>query len=1314
MKICIVDKLGLCYDGDTLSKQGLGGSESAVILIAKELSKVGFNVTVVNNCIGASYSAPGTYENVRYIDNSEAHLHTDVYDAVIVSRSIYPFLENYKYPFIPTATKRILWLHDTFIEGDQSVEQMVTSGIIHHIFTLSDFHTDYVLNCEHGIRRNFEVLKKYIFQTRNGAVCHIPEVDLSKKDKNHFVYNASATKGMIPLVERIWPEIKRQIPNARLTIIGGYYRFRDNAEPDAQENTVQRFSQDPRLAELGITFTGVISQKEIAGILANAYMMVYPGAFPETFGISTLESLMYNTPLVTTKFGALEETAIDKACYHINYAVEPNSLFPNIDARDQERKFIETVLYAYNTDYLHQQKQNYCNVIKDVAGWDTIALQWKQFLYSITDNFLSITEYKKVNRINQKVSRIFGRTINMPAQKVYESYGDQRPVTVVSPFWNAEKYIQKNILSVAQQNYDNYIHILIDDASTDNSCNVAIETIKSLPVEIQHRFLLLKNDKNQGAIFNQINAISEYSIDNSIVMLLDGDDWLVNNPTLFHYYNDLYDQGYEFTYGSMWSVVDSIPLISQEYPSDVKSLRDYRNHFFNWKIPYTHLRTCLKSYFDKLDHTKFKDVSGGWMRSGADNPLFYELIEQVDPTKIYCNREIVCNYNDANPLNDYKVRGTEQNRNADLSYAKNNIPTKAYILKTSNPLSLEYATIAAESCDRIGLKWEYFEGYENADADTVWKTNTLGITSYLENMIPPAACCTASHFKIWEKIRDNKECAIILEHDAVMLQPINIPIPDNRIVALGYKLRNIADYDHVSAGIPEVVNDINSHWGAHAYAITWKTAAKLITELGTIGVPVAIDDAYFIRQDDRYVSKVPLAIMEPTPAICWIRESTIWTEAHDLNAEFVESFNQNLKKKIKTQMKKILIAIPTNKYIEPETFKAIYDLEIPQGYTTDFQFFYGYQIDQIRNLIAHWAAGYDYLFSIDSDIVVPKDALVKMVGANKDIISGLYIQRIPGMHLLEIYEDRPDGNGFQNIPFAKTQNAGVMQISGCGMGCTLINSNVIRAMSYPHFVYKSAISHADTMSEDVYFCMKARQMGFTVWADTDIHCEHRGATVFKVADYVPVSPIEQIAQQDRLPVVHSEYLKTMNILPKVIYDIGACVLHWERHAKATWPNAKIVLFDAETGVETVLNKSGHPYHIGVLTDVDYKEVKFYHDIMNPGGNSYYKENTPVFTEQHAEVRIGMTLDTIVEQNNYPLPELIKMDVQGAELDVLRGATKTLRTVTDIILEAQHEDYNLGAPKVQEVIDYMQSIGFELVGNFCITSVDGDYHFKRVR
>lgn len=196
-------------------------------------------------------------------------------------------------------------------------------------------------------------------------------------------------------------------------------------------------------------------------------------------------------------------------------------------------------------------------------------------------------------------------------------------------------------------------------------------------------------------------------------------------------------------------------------------------------------------------------------------------------------------------------------------------------------------------------------------------------------------------------------------------------------------------------------------------------------------------------------------------------------------------------------MKKILIAVPTNKYVETETFKSIYDLIIPEGYETELQFFYGYNIDQIRNLIAEWGKNYDYLFCVDSDMVLPNDTLVKMIASDKDIISGLYIQRFPDRHVLELYQHTFDG-GTENIPYQTIEGRGVISIAGCGFGCVLIKSEVLRAMSYPHFLYKSAILMQDTVSEDIYFCMKARDAGFSIFADTSILCEHVGSTKFIV------------------------------------------------------------------------------------------------------------------------------------------------------------------------------------------------------------------------
>lgn len=658
MKLAIIDLLGLTYDGSTLSKRGLGGSESAVILMSKELVKLGFDVTVYNNCIDKEAN-PGIYDGVRYIDHTQMKLDA-TYDVVISSRSVLPFMSDNIYaPLVMAGKHRVLWMHDTFCQGDQFIEPMVNQGFIHEIFTLSDFHTNYVLNCDHGAKRNFEVLKKHVWQTRNGAVKWLDEVDLSAKDRNHFVYNANAGKGLTPLL-RIWPEIKKAIPAARLTCIGGFYKFKEGAELSPQEKTITKLMDDPNIKNLGVTFTGIIPQFEIAKILANASLMIYPTDFPETFGISSLESFLYKTPILTNVFGALEETAIDMACYKLPYSSTKNSLFPNINENEQAQKFIQMVINAYNTPYLLQQKQNYCDVVDDIYGWDTVAIQWKQHLYKKLNKFLSVDEYRDVTRINDKVARVFGRRTTSDE---YKSYGKESKIVVVSPFWNAEDYIENHILSVASQDYDNYTHILIDDASTDGSYMKAMQTIYDLPPLIQDKFKLVKNDVNKGAIANQLKAFQYYIEPDDIVMLLDGDDWLVNNNTIFKLYDDLYKQGYDFTYGSMLSLVDNIPLVAQSYPQHVINSKSYRRHKFNWGIPYTHLRTFKASLGMNLDNEVFK-VDGEFMRAGADNPLFYELIERASHP--YAVKEIVCNYNDTNPLNDYKVRAEEQNRNANM------------------------------------------------------------------------------------------------------------------------------------------------------------------------------------------------------------------------------------------------------------------------------------------------------------------------------------------------------------------------------------------------------------------------------------------------------------------------------------------------------------------------------------------------------------------------------------------------------------------------------------------------------------------------
>lgn len=1102
--IAIVDPLGLPYDGNTLAQRGLGGSESWTILFSQELHKLGFRVTVYNAC-DEEGCAPGTYNGVEYKPLHSISTHSDTYDILIVSRTVHPYLNQESDPRTPGYNRliqhaqwKMLWMHDTFLEGDEHLERLLVTGVIDEAVTLSDWHANYIMTCNHGHKRNYEVLKNHIYVSRNGINKYNTDVDIAKKDPNLFVYNASVSKGMTVLLKDCWPEIKKRIPDAVLHIVGGFYRFRESHGPDEQEKKWIAL-RDQYHGKNGVHFTGVIKQSEIAELLTKATYFLYPTEFPETFGISTLEAQAYNCVPITTRFGALEEVAIDLCSWKLDYSVTPNSVFPNINQSEQVKKFVNLVCYAYNNKYLTQQKQYYCNNVKDICGWDSVALQFKQHIYATLDWYMPIHETREVKYINNRVHEVFGRRMSNAVE-----WGDyhvpEKEIVVISPFWNAESYISDNIHSVASQDYHNYRHILINDCSEDNSFTVAKQTIESLG-DLGNKFTLINNSKNVGAVFNQIMTIREY-VDNpdAIVILLDGDDKLKANPNVFKYINMLHNRGSEFTYGSCWSMVDNIPLITQPYPEQVKKSKSYRTHRFTWGIPYTHLRTFRKSLLNKVDDAVFKDSDGNWFRAGGDVAIFYNLIEAADPNCVTAVSDILCMYNDANPLNDYKINAAEQTHTAALAKGTSTmIPTKAYILRIPNsPRSVEYAKTAAESCDRVGLTWEYFDGVEGKHPDEIWgKDNELGITNYFRDMHTAAANCTHGHFLIWKKIADNNECAIILEHDALMLHPINIPILDHTINVLGYKLRDITRYDYQAAGVTKHFVPIQTHRGAHAYALTANTARELLKELQEEGVEVCVDTKYFRRLDKKYISKIPMVLADPISSLGWVRHSTIvnFTPPDVTDLDYIDSFTQYLDKKMTT--KTILVAVPAAKYIESETFKSIANLTVPQGYRVDFQYFLGNNIEQQRNAISTYTLkhGYDYLFSVDSDIVLPQDTLVKMLAHDKDMISGVYIQRIPNTHVVELYRVTP-GNGRGHIPYELLKDRGLVEIAGCGFGCVLIKRKVLENVPTPHFVYHEALDHQHTVSEDVHFCVQATNQGFTIWTDTSILCDHVGQTTY--------------------------------------------------------------------------------------------------------------------------------------------------------------------------------------------------------------------------
>jgi len=93
------------------------------------------------------------------------------------------------------------------------------------------------------------------------------------------------------------------------------------------------------------------------------------------------------------------------------------------------------------------------------------------------------------------------------------------------------------------------------------------------------------------------------------------------------------------------------------------------------------------------------------------------------------------------------------------------------------------------------------------------------------------------------------------------------------------------------------------------------------------------------------------------------------------------------------------------------------------------------------------------------------------------------------------------------------------------------------------------------------------------------------------------------------------------------------------------------------------------------------------------GSSFHTK----FKKESAEMRKvpTITLDKIVRENELPKPYLLKLDVEGHELHVLKGAEQCLQDAEMVIMEigTWAEDHPKGRPSMMDLFRYMEDHGF---------------------
>jgi FkbM family methyltransferase len=175
------------------------------------------------------------------------------------------------------------------------------------------------------------------------------------------------------------------------------------------------------------------------------------------------------------------------------------------------------------------------------------------------------------------------------------------------------------------------------------------------------------------------------------------------------------------------------------------------------------------------------------------------------------------------------------------------------------------------------------------------------------------------------------------------------------------------------------------------------------------------------------------------------------------------------------------------------------------------------------------------------------------------------------------------------------------------------------------------------------------------------------------------------------------HLNNVGIQPKTVIDVGAAFGSWSLLCAQVFPQSEYVLIEPLTEYQPALQQvvkviqKADTLFCGISSTTGERTLYIHPDLV---GSSLKEEHEP-HTQNVSKPRVisCKTIDTICEEKHLQAPFLIKLDIQGSELDAIIGAQKTLTQTDVLIMEVSFLECMKGTPLIASMIQIMGEKGF---------------------
>ena len=220
---------------------------------------------------------------------------------------------------------------------------------------------------------------------------------------------------------------------------------------------------------------------------------------------------------------------------------------------------------------------------------------------------------------------------------------------IVVPLFNAEKYIEKCLLSIINQSYKNFQVQVVDDCSGDSSYKIASSICKG-----KKNLKIFRNTRRIGALNNIYNLLSKEIKEPSktVDLIIDGDDYLYSSNVLNILEEKYMRTNCLITYGSH---ISSKGVQGKKYPRIIRKFNLFRKYF--WYA--SHLRTFRHDLWLALNPQDLLNNKQEFYSVAWDLAIMLPMLEMAGRRQEFIN-EVLYAYNDNNPISDHRIRRKEQ------------------------------------------------------------------------------------------------------------------------------------------------------------------------------------------------------------------------------------------------------------------------------------------------------------------------------------------------------------------------------------------------------------------------------------------------------------------------------------------------------------------------------------------------------------------------------------------------------------------------------------------------------------------------------